>query len=82
MKDLKHLLFFENLLRETDNELVRAAKADGRVIIGYNCAQLPEVLLNLPGCTGVRMRAPHTGLNGNWHVLHDQPHLRILPRAH
>lgn len=61
MKDLKHMLFFENLLRETDNELVRVAKADGCVIIGYNCAQLPEVLLNLPGCTGVRMRAPHTG---------------------
>lgn len=60
MKDLKHLLFFENLLRETDNEFVRKAKAEGRIIIGYNCCQLPEALLNLPGCTAVRMRAPNT----------------------
>lgn len=60
MKDLRHLLFFEKMLRETENELIRKAKADGRIIIGYNCAQLPEVLLNLPGCTGVRMRAPDT----------------------
>lgn len=60
MRDLKHLMFFEKLLRETDNELIRRAKAEGRRIIGYNCYQLPEVLLNLPGCAAVRMRAPHT----------------------
>lgn len=60
MKDLKHLDFFEGLLRETDNKLVKQAKAEGRVIIGNNCCQLPEVLLNLGGCTAVRMRAPNT----------------------
>lgn len=60
MKDLKHLAFFEALLRDTENELVKQAKANGRIIIGNNCAQLPEVLLNLPGCTSVRMRAPNT----------------------
>ena len=60
MKDLKHLIEFENLLQETENALVRKAKAEGRILIGMNCYQLPEVLLNLPGCTAVRMRAPHT----------------------
>lgn len=60
MKDLKHLLYFEKLLQDTDNELIRRAKAEGRIIIGYNCCQLPEVLLNLPGCAAVRMRAPKT----------------------
>lgn len=60
MKDLKHLIFFEGLLSESENELVKKAKADGRIIIGNNCYQIPEVLLNLPGCTSVRMRAPRT----------------------
>ncbi len=60
MKDLKHLIYFEGLLQDTENELIKMAKADGRVIIGTNCYQLPEVLLNLPGCASVRMRAPHT----------------------
>ena len=58
LKDLKNLFAFEKLLQDTENELIRRAKAEGRVIIGMNCYQLPEVLLNLPGCTAVRMRAP------------------------
>lgn len=61
MKDLKHLEYFEDLLADTENDLVRKAKAEGRIIIGHNCYQIPEVLLNLPGCTAVRMRAPGTG---------------------
>ncbi len=61
MKDLKNLITLERYLQDTNNELIRRAKADGRVIIGMNCYQLPEVLLNLPGCTAVRMRAPRTG---------------------
>lgn len=60
MRDLKHLLYFEKLLQDSENELIRQAKDDGRVIIGYNCYQLPEVLMNLSGCASVRMRAPHT----------------------
>ena len=60
IKDLKHLQYFEKLLLTSDNELVRKASEEGKVIIGTTCAQLPEVLLNLPGCTGVRMRAPGT----------------------
>ena len=36
MKDLKNLFAFEKLLLDTENELIRRAKAEGRVIIGMN----------------------------------------------
>ncbi len=58
MKDLKHLIYFENLLQEANNELVQKAKADGQRAIGYTCYFMPEVLLDLPGCFSVRLRAP------------------------
>ena len=61
MRDLKHLYYFENLLQDANNDLVRAAKADGRIAIGSVCAQIPEPLLNLNGCFSVRLRAPRTG---------------------
>lgn len=60
MKDLKHLLFVENLLEECNNDLVRKAKNNGQLAIGSVCYQIPEVLLNLPGCFSTRLRAPHT----------------------
>lgn len=34
MKDLKHLEYFENLLQESNNDLVREAKEEGRKAIG------------------------------------------------
>ena len=58
MKDLKHLIYFENLLQEANNELVQKAKADGQHAVGYTCYFMPEVLLDLPGCFAVRLRAP------------------------
>ena len=58
MRDLKHLIAFENLLQETNNELVRQGKADGKRALGYTCYFMPEVLLDLPGCFAVRLRAP------------------------
>ena len=58
MKDLKHLIYFENLLQEANNELVQKAKANGEYAIGYTCYFMPEVLLYLPGCFSVRLRAP------------------------
>ena len=58
MKDLKHLIYFENLLQEANNELVQKAKKDGLRAIGYTCYFMPEVLLDLPGCFSVRLRAP------------------------
>lgn len=61
MRDLKHLYYFEKLLDDANNELVRQAKADGRLALGYTCYHMPEVLLNLEGCFSVRLRAPRTG---------------------
>ena len=58
MKDLKHLIFFENLLQEAQNELVSRAVAEGNHALGYNCYYIPEVLLNLDGCFSARLRAP------------------------
>ena len=59
MKDLKHLIYFENLLQDANNELVQKAKADGKYALGYTCYFMPEVLLDLPGCFSVRLRAPN-----------------------
>ena len=61
MRDLKHLIYFENLLDNADNELVEKAKQDGGLAIGYTCFHIPEVLLNLGNCFSVRLRAPRTG---------------------
>lgn len=61
MKDLKHLIYFENLLEEAANELVLKAVDDGRHAVGYTCFHMPEVLLNLDNCFSVRLRAPRTG---------------------
>ena len=47
MRDLKHLIYFEGLLDEAANELVRAADAQGQHAVGYTCYHMPEVLLNL-----------------------------------
>ena len=55
MKDLKHLIYFEDLLQEANNKLVQQAKADGKYAIGYTCYFMPEVLLDLPGCFSVRL---------------------------
>ena len=60
MRDLKHLIFFENLLQEANNDLVKQAKDEGKRILGYTCYFMPEVLLDLPGCAGVRLRAPRS----------------------
>ena len=61
MKDLKHLIWFEDLLQQANNELVQRAAAEGQLALGYNCYYIPEVLLNLPGCFSSRLRAPNSG---------------------
>lgn len=61
MKDLQHLYYFEKLLEEVNNDLVRKAQEKGDIAIGAVCFQIPEPLLNLPGCFSVRLRAPRTG---------------------
>ena len=61
MRDLSHLIYFESLLKEAANELVREAADSGQHAIGYTCYHMPEVLLNLDNCFSVRLRAPNTG---------------------
>ena len=34
LKDLKHLIYFEDLLENADNELVQKAKDEGKLAIG------------------------------------------------
>ena len=61
MKDLKHMIFFEELLRQSHNTLVEQAVDEGQLALGYNCYYIPEVLLNLKGCFSSRLRAPDSG---------------------
>ena len=61
LKDLKHLIYFEKLLDEANNELIRQAQDDGGVCLGYTCFHIPEVLLNVDNCFSTRLRAPKTG---------------------
>ena len=61
MKDLKNLIFFENLLLEANNELIQKAQSEGKICACYTCENTPEVLLNLDGCFSARLRAPRTG---------------------
>ena len=58
MRDLRHLIYFENLLQEANNDLVKQAKEEGKLALGYTCYFMPEVLLDLPGCFSSRLRAP------------------------
>lgn len=58
MKDLKHLIYFENLLQDAQNELVTKAVNEGQLALGYNCYYIPEPLMNLQGCFSSRLRAP------------------------
>lgn len=85
MKDLKHLIYFENLLQEAQNELVTQAVGEGRIALGYDCYYIPEVLLNLPGCFSSRLRAPNcssTDVATYYMTNRNCPYVRsILERA-
>jgi benzoyl-CoA reductase/2-hydroxyglutaryl-CoA dehydratase subunit BcrC/BadD/HgdB len=61
LKDLKHLIYFESLLENANNELIQKAQADGQICLGYTCFHIPEVLLNVDNCFSTRLRAPNTG---------------------
>ena len=61
MKDLKHLYYFERLLEDAHNDLVRQAQDEGKLCIAYTCENVPEPLLNLEGTFSARLRAPRTG---------------------
>ncbi|MDD6090083.1 MAG: 2-hydroxyacyl-CoA dehydratase family protein [Clostridiales bacterium] len=85
MKDLKHLIYFENLLQDAQNELVTKAVEDGMHALGYDCYYIPETLLNLPGCFSTRLRAPRctsTDLANYYMTTRTCPYVRsILERA-
>mgnify|MGYP004629177315 FL=1 len=85
LKDLKHLIYFENLLQDAQNELVTKAVEEGRHALGYNCFYVPEPLLNLPGCFSSRLRAPRctsTDLANYYMTTRTCPYVRsILERA-
>ena len=34
MKDLKHMIYFESLLENADNELIEKKKSDGGICLG------------------------------------------------
>lgn len=61
MKDLKHLIYFENLLQDANNALIEQARSEGKICAAYACENVPEPLLNLEGAFSVRLRAPRTG---------------------
>ena len=61
MKDLKHLTYFENILMEAYNPLIRQAQQEGKICAAYTCENTPEPLLNLPGVFSARLRAPRSG---------------------
>ena len=61
MKDLKHLITFENLLQEANNDLITKARSEGNVCVAYVCENTPEPLLNLGKAFSARLRAPRTG---------------------
>lgn len=61
MKDLKYIHEFEDLLQVANNDLVKEAKENGKMALGYTCYFIPKVLLNLGDCFSVRLRAPNTG---------------------
>lgn len=61
MKDLKHLYYFERLLEEANNDLIRQAEEEGKVCVAYTCENVPEPLLNLGRAFSARLRAPRTG---------------------
>lgn len=85
MKDLKHLIYFEDLLQDAHNPLVAKALEQGRYALGYNCYYIPEVILNLPGCFSSRLRAPRcvsTDIASYYMTTRNCPYVRsILERA-
>lgn len=85
MKDLKHFIYFEDLLQNARNELVAQAVEEGKRALGYNCYYIPETLLNLPGCFSSRLRAPglkSSNIADYYMTTRNCPYVRaILERA-
>ena len=61
MRDLKHLLYFENLLQTSNNELIRQAQSEGKICVAYVCENTPEPLMDIGNAFAIRLSAPNTG---------------------
>ena len=61
MRDLKHLIYFENLLQTANNELIAQAQSEGKICVGYVCENTPEPLMELGNAFAIRLSAPNTG---------------------
>ena len=61
MKDLKHLLYFEDLIQNANNELIQQARDNGGVCAAFTCENLPEPLMNIDKAFSVRLFAPNSG---------------------
>lgn len=48
MKDLKHLLYFENLLQEAHNDLVAQAQNEGKICVAYGVVSQNGYIQFLP----------------------------------
>ena len=80
MKDLKHLLYFENLLQEAQNELILQAQSEGKVCVAYVCENTPEPAAEPAGSVfNTSARTAHR-FHGNGDLLYDQLPLRVQPR--
>lgn len=60
MRDLKHLIYFEDLVQQTNNELIEKARADGQVCVAYPCENVPEPLMNTGNAFSIRLSAPNS----------------------
>ncbi len=78
VKDLKHLIYFENLLQDAHNELVAQAVQEGDYALG---ADIRKFLLNLPGCFSAR-RCTSTDVASYYMTNRTCPYARsLLERA-
>jgi len=58
---LKYLQYFEDLLQQANNALIRQAKEDGKICVAFTCENVPEPLVNLDRAVSIRLTAPNTG---------------------
>jgi len=61
LKDLKHLIYFEELLQSANNELIEKAQSEGKICVANTCENVPEPLLNVDNAFSIRLFAPNTG---------------------
>lgn len=60
MKELKHLIYFESLLEDTNNELIRKAESEGDLALGYTCFHAPRACARrAAGCRGLSYTYPY-----------------------